>query len=264
MIFSATAHNFLALFLRRKLIMRSSLENDGSSSSDKAFMPHFEIRRTASCTLASSPAAVHLDNDVIVNIRKLVTVPLEDRTRDTEAQKLRNGNDIESISLSRKIFGDVAVACTVTFGVSHFLAVVDKSIVQRAVGSHTLLQSSAQTVSNMIRHPVSFIRSPAFLMMWGVYAATYTTANTLKTLAEHDDFLRRRKEAEQPNTARGQTTSGEREMGIFLSTTAVNSGVSMLKERAYAQVSPYSQLSRLSFQEIYNLKCTVRRVLSTS
>ncbi len=80
-----------------------------------------------------------------------------------------------SSDLSSKLVGDVVVACGVTFGVAPFMAVIDKAIVQRAAGTHTILQSSLQSVTTMVRNPVTYIKSPMFLMMWGVYAATYTT-----------------------------------------------------------------------------------------
>ena len=80
-----------------------------------------------------------------------------------------------STNLLSKLAGDVLVACTVTFAVSPFLTVIDKAIVQKAAGTHSVLQSSFESIVNIARNPGSYVRSPMFLMMWGVYASTYCT-----------------------------------------------------------------------------------------
>ena len=80
-----------------------------------------------------------------------------------------------SSDLSIKLVGDVAVACSITFGIAPILSVIDKAIVQKAAGTHSIVQSSLESVVNIARNPVGFIKSPVFLLMWGVYAATYTT-----------------------------------------------------------------------------------------
>ena len=80
-----------------------------------------------------------------------------------------------SPELFSKLAGDVIVACGVTLGIAPFMSVIDKSIVQRAAGTHTIAQSCLESVTTMVRNPINFVKSPMFLMMWGVYAATYTT-----------------------------------------------------------------------------------------
>jgi hypothetical protein len=80
-----------------------------------------------------------------------------------------------SPNLASKLAGDIIVACTVTFGFSPFLSVIDKAIIQKAAGTHSILQSSLESIVNITRNPGSYIRSPMFLMMWGVYASTYCT-----------------------------------------------------------------------------------------
>lgn len=83
-----------------------------------------------------------------------------------------------SSELAANLLGDVIVACGVTFGLAPFISVIDKSIVQRAAGTHTVLQSCTESVKTMVRNPISFVKSPMFLMMWGVYAATYSTGKS--------------------------------------------------------------------------------------
>jgi len=41
----------------------------------------------------------------------------------------------------------------------------------------------------MVRSPVGFVKSPAFLMVWAIDAATYSTTNYLKTCTEHRDMF---------------------------------------------------------------------------
>ena len=72
--------------------------------------------------------------------------------------------------LLSKLAGDVIVACGVTFGIAPFMSVIDKSIVQRAAGTHSIVQSCTESVTTIARKPVTFLKSPMFLMMWGVYA----------------------------------------------------------------------------------------------
>ena len=84
-----------------------------------------------------------------------------------------------------KLVGDVAVGVGVTFCVAPFLTIVDKAIVQRASGTHSLWTSGLETLGVIARNPIKYIKSPTFLLMWGVYACTYSTANSLKTYTGH-------------------------------------------------------------------------------
>ena len=55
-------------------------------------------------------------------------------------------------------------------------------IVQKAAGTHSMTQSCVESVRSMVRHPISFVRSPTFLMMWGVYASTYCTGKIMMSI----------------------------------------------------------------------------------
>jgi hypothetical protein len=138
-----------------------------------------------------------------------------------------------SASLGTKLAGDAMVAVAVTFGVSPFLTVVDKAIVESAAGTRTLLASGLDSVKYMVRHPVQYFKSPTFLLMWAVYSATYTTANSFKTLEEHSNHhQQQRATSSSPSTSTLQFGK----VGTFLGTTFVNSGASILKDRAYARM----------------------------
>jgi len=136
-----------------------------------------------------------------------------------------------SVDLPSKLVGDVAIACGVTFLVAPFLTVVDKAIVQSAAGSRTLVQSGLESVQGILRSPGNYLKSPTFLLMWGVYAATYSTANTLKTISEHQEYKHSRRESDSLSNSRDIG-----KMGVFLGTTFVNSSAALLKDQAYAKM----------------------------
>lgn len=146
---------------------------------------------------------------------------------------------ISSTHLGSKLAGDALVAITVTFGVSPFLTVVDKAIVESTAGTNSLLSSAANSIRSMARNPFEYIRSPTFLLMWGVYGATYTTANAFKTLEEHSTYSRDRSNSTDAAVEKSQSNksnAGMFQMAAFLGTTFVNGGASLLKDRAYARM----------------------------
>mmetsp|Transcript_30189 Transcript_30189/g.45738 ORF Transcript_30189/g.45738 Transcript_30189/m.45738 type:complete len:271 (-) Transcript_30189:2089-2901(-) len=134
-----------------------------------------------------------------------------------------------SSDLSLKITGDVGVAAGVTFAVSPFIVAIDKAVVQKAAGTHTISRSIVQSMTNMVRNPLSFVKSPTFLMMWGVYGATYMTANCCKTFIEHRGGIGDNQTKLSPTS-----DSSRAKFGVFVGTTAVNSAASMMKDKFYA------------------------------
>ncbi|OEU11735.1 hypothetical protein FRACYDRAFT_263301 [Fragilariopsis cylindrus CCMP1102] len=151
-----------------------------------------------------------------------------------------------STHLGSKLIGDAMVATGVTFCVSPFLTVVDKAIVESAAGSNTIIKSGINSIKSMARNPVEYIKSPTFLLMWAVYSATYTTANAFKTLEEHVTYSNDRSSSLSSSSSSAssvgdqkQTTTnnlGMFKLGAFVGTTVVNSGTSMMKDRAYARM----------------------------
>lgn len=135
-------------------------------------------------------------------------------------------------NLGSKLAGDAVCGTGVTFLMAPFLTIVDKAIAQRAAGTHTLAQSGAITVQSMMSKPAAFLRNPAFLYVWAVYASTYTTANSLKTLVEHRELTRSKTTSSTPKEDQDRAAMGK--MGIFLGTSAANSGASVMKDRAFA------------------------------
>ena len=144
-------------------------------------------------------------------------------------------NNSSSTRLGSKIAGDALVAAGVTFCVSPFLTVVDKAIVESTAGTATIFSSAVNSLKYMARNPVQYVKSPTFLLMWAVYSATYTTANAFKTLEEHATYnMDRSSSSDTP--ANANKNAGMFKMAAFLGTTVVNSGASMVKDRAYARM----------------------------
>lgn len=192
---------------------------------------------------------IHVEN-MEPEAQSMPLISVQTPTVDIKARKsdvISEPGNASSVPLGEKLLGDVLVGASVTFAVAPFLTVVDKAIVQSAAGSHTLLKSGFQSITGMLRNPVQYFKSPTFLLMWSVYAATYSTANSLKTLTEHQEY----KEAcnRNPNQNTRQS-AGFGKVGIFLGTATVNSGTSLLKDRAYARMfgtSVQSSIPKMSY-----------------
>jgi hypothetical protein len=152
-------------------------------------------------------------------------------TRRTASTTTTTKTDDDSfpMSLHEKFVGDIAVGTTVTAATSAILAVVDKALVQRSMGSHTLMASMKTTVTSMLAHPVAYFKSPAFLWMWATYASTYSAANMLRTYTEHVEHVAL---AQHGTRLPASTTTST----IFVGTTAVNTTASLIKDRAYAKL----------------------------
>jgi len=144
---------------------------------------------------------------------------------------IRN-ESILSSNLRAKLQGDVLVASGITFAFAPFIATIDKAIVQRAAGSHSVVQSSRESLRGMVRHPVAYVKSPAFLMVWGVYAMTYSAVNCLKTCAEHRDVFDGERRAGR--FCRDGGDGAGLNLNNFVMTAAVNSSLQLMKDRYYA------------------------------
>jgi hypothetical protein len=155
-------------------------------------------------------------------------------------------------NLQEKLLGDVLVATAVAAGLAPFLTVIDKALVQYSAGSHSVKQSAVQSLTAMVRQPIQYLKGPSFLWMWATYTSTYTTANTLRTITEHQEHLgttsasrttasihknqnksHSQSQSAQPAAAAVYATSA---MTIFLGTSVVNATASVLKDRAFAKL----------------------------
>ena len=123
-------------------------------------------------TIATS---VHLPSPGLLSPKDVPKVSINIRSLQNLSRISSKLDQTLSSNLSSKLFGDVLIAFGVTFGLSPFVSIIDKSVVQKAAGTHTILQSGLESMTNIIRNPYAYVKSPTFLMMWAVYAATYTT-----------------------------------------------------------------------------------------
>lgn len=134
--------------------------------------------------------------------------------------------------------GDVFVALSVTAAVAPALTVVDKAIVEQSTRSGergVLLQSMKRTAGSILTNPVGYFRSPTFGWMWLTYACTYTAANTMKTWNEQANVSANRKaKADLSKPVKKKATSNS--TFLIAGTTLVNSGASLIKDRAYARM----------------------------
>ncbi|CAM9119771.1 unnamed protein product [Phaeothamnion confervicola] len=111
---------------------------------------------------------------------------------------------------------DTASAISASFLVSPFITIVDRSIMQNASGAKNMGDSVKEGFRELILRPVTFVRRPEFLMIWGLYAATYTAANFINTVCEDQG-----KDSRWPR---------------FLGTTAVNMTACIAKDRAFTRM----------------------------
>jgi hypothetical protein len=179
-----------------------------------------------------------------------ISLPISGDTINAEHHAAKSHWRVWPRNLQEKLVGDVLVATAVTAAVAPFLTVIDKALVQHSVGSHSLKQSATQSVTAMVRQPVAYFKSPTFLWMWATYASTYTAANVLRTVTEHQEHLgntsasrttasihkNQNKKSQSPSPAPAPAVFATSAMTIFLGTTAVNTTASLLKDRAYAKL----------------------------
>ena len=86
-----------------------------------------------------------------------------------------NANDVMS---------DVLAAAGTAFCVAPAISILDQAIVQNAAGAKTLTASVRDSLRNMVTKPATFVRSPAFLLLWGVYGGTYVAVNLATTVCD--------------------------------------------------------------------------------
>lgn len=134
--------------------------------------------------------------------------------------------------LRERLIGDVVIGCSVTAVISPMVAIIDKSLVQRSAGTHTLVTSALSSMTSILRDPVAYAKSPTFLWMWATYAATYATCNVIKTLTEEQEHRRSTQRASFDASQNTGLSTG----AIFLGTTGANTTACLMKDSAYARL----------------------------
>ncbi|KAF1331162.1 hypothetical protein FI667_g4484, partial [Globisporangium splendens] len=116
-----------------------------------------------------------------------------------------------------KHFGvDIVSAITASFGVSPFITIVDRAIAENASGRRTLSNGIKELSKSFMERPLQFCKTKEFMWIFGLYSATYVTANTVDSYYEWKE------------------TNGQ--MPKLLATTAVNMTCVIAKDRAFAQM----------------------------
>ncbi|ETV98849.1 hypothetical protein H310_08350 [Aphanomyces invadans] len=120
------------------------------------------------------------------------------------------------LSVGKKIAIDVVAAAAASFLVSPTITAIDRAIIENASGKRVLMQGIKDISMEFVRNPVAFVRRKDFLLIYGLYVATYATANATDTVCELMDT--------------------DNKMPKLIGTTAVNVSLCVAKDREYARM----------------------------
>ncbi|KAF2629638.1 hypothetical protein BU25DRAFT_419929 [Macroventuria anomochaeta] len=90
-------------------------------------------------------------------------------------------------TLTGQFAGDLGAAAVSATLISPVLTAIDRAVVENAArpGQNPLAQALKTNILCSFKHPRRFFGTKSFLIIWTLYAATYTTANTVETTARH-------------------------------------------------------------------------------
>ena len=120
---------------------------------------------------------------------------------------------------ARSFAADALAAAATSLCVAPAIAILDQAIVQNAAGTKTLTRSITDSCRTAVRQPRVFFRSPAFLLLWGVYGGTYLAVNMATTACD-----------------RAQATPEQRHAVKFFGVSAVNLTLNVSKDRVFARI----------------------------
>ena len=122
----------------------------------------------------------------------------------------------EEMPLFKNLLLEWTCAVTASFTVAPMISIVDRAIIENASGTTPLMQGLQRGFGQLFQRPVQFMRQPAFLLIWGVYAGTYICGNTIDMLCQ-----RRLQSAIVPK---------------FIGSSVANVGLSVAKDRIFTQM----------------------------
>lgn len=122
----------------------------------------------------------------------------------------------DSIKLAKKLVVDTAAAFVASLGVAPFITIVDRAIIENASGARPLGRGLRELSVECLKHPLRFIGKREFHLIFGLYAATYASANIVDSVCEY--------------------TETDNQMPKFIGTTAVNMSLCIAKDRAFARM----------------------------
>jgi hypothetical protein len=93
----------------------------------------------------------------------------------------------QNYNLSHLLLIDAIAAIASAALTSPFITIIDKAIFSNASGKEPLLSSAISSFKSLLRNPITFVRNPSFLWIWGVYSGTYIIANATETICKWND-----------------------------------------------------------------------------
>ncbi|RLN46902.1 hypothetical protein BBJ29_002910 [Phytophthora kernoviae] len=121
-----------------------------------------------------------------------------------------------AVELAKRLAVDVGAAMAASIGVAPFITIVDRAIIENASGARPLGRGLKEISLDFVRHPLRFVGKREFMLIFGLYTATYVSANAADTVCEFAE-----KDSQMPK---------------FISTTAVNMSLCIAKDRAFARM----------------------------
>ncbi|KAI8803275.1 hypothetical protein BJ742DRAFT_829997 [Cladochytrium replicatum] len=91
-----------------------------------------------------------------------------------------------SIPLGTHLGMEFVAAGLSAASVSPFISIIDKAIFSNASGREHLLPGLFSGFKTLVTSPVTFVRQPSFLIVFGTYHFTYTVANFTQTICDHN------------------------------------------------------------------------------
>ncbi|GMF21408.1 unnamed protein product [Phytophthora fragariaefolia] len=119
-------------------------------------------------------------------------------------------------TLAKQLVADTLAAMAASLGVAPFITIVDRAIIENASGARPLGRGLKELSVEFLKHPLRFVGKREFHLIFGLYTATYVTANVVDSVCEY---------AEADN-----------QMPKFIGTTAVNMSLCIAKDRAFARM----------------------------
>ncbi|RMZ76630.1 hypothetical protein DV738_g4849, partial [Chaetothyriales sp. CBS 135597] len=98
------------------------------------------------------------------------------KTSDTARRQWNTKN------LGWRLGADATASITASALIAPVISVIDRSVVSKASTGKALSTCLREAVRPVLRHPIRFLGSRQFLLIFGLYLTTYTTANTIDTL----------------------------------------------------------------------------------
>lgn len=121
-----------------------------------------------------------------------------------------------ALLVAKRLGIDLLAAMSASLGVSPFITIVDRAIIENASGARPLGVGVKHLAMEFARNPLAILRKREFQIVFGLYSATYASANAVDTVCEWK---------EQDN-----------QWPKFIGTTAVNMTLCIAKDRAFARM----------------------------